>query len=85
MRAAFVAFESALQSPIRVKYRCHVDEGYDLPGSPTCEVWKKLYTVSLMSIGSTPDFSLTPQFPETQSVSAVNFADQSPTPVFSDT
>ena len=85
MRAAFVAFESALQSPVRVKYRRRVDEGYDLPGSPTYEVWRKLYTVSLTLIGNPPDVSSTPQFHETQSVSAVNFADLSPTPVFSDT
>ena len=85
MRAAFVAFEFALQSPARVKYRRRVDEGYDLPGSPTYEVWKKLYTVSLTSIGNPPDVSSTPQFHETQSVSAVNFAGQSPTPDFSDT
>ncbi|XP_044183850.1 uncharacterized protein LOC122964359 [Acropora millepora] len=83
--AAFVAFESALQSPVRVKYRRRVDEGYDLPGSPTYEVWKKLHTVSLTSIGNPPDVSSTPQIPETQSVSAVNFADESPTSVFSDT
>ena len=85
MRAAFVAFESALLSPVRVKYRRRVDEGYDLPGSPTYEVWKKLYTVSLMSIGNPPNVSSTPQSHETESVSAVNFADQSSTPVFSDT
>ena len=30
MRAAFMPFESALQSPVRVKYRRRVDEGYDL-------------------------------------------------------
>ena len=80
-----MAFESALQSPVRVMYRRRVDEGYDLPGSPTYEVWRKLYTVSLTLIGNPPDVSSTPQFHETQSVSAVNFADQSPTPVFSDT
>ena len=85
MRAAFVAFESALQSPVRVKFRCRIDEGYHFPGNPTCEVWKNLYTVSLTSIRNPPDVSSTPQFLETQSVSAVNFANQSPTPVFSDT
>lgn len=85
MRAAFVAFESALQSPVRVKYRRRVDEGYDLPGSPTYEVWKKLYTVSSTPDGNPPDVSSTSQFHNTQSVSAVNFAEQSPTPVFSDT
>lgn len=85
MTAAFVAFESALQRPVRVKYRRRIDEGYDLSGTPTYEVWKKLYTVSLMPIGNPPDVSSTPPFYETQSVSAVNFADQSPTPVFSDT
>ena len=85
MRAAFVAFESALQSSVRVKYRRHVDERYDLSGSSTYEVWKKLYTVSLTSIENPSDVSSTPQFHETQSVSAVNFTDQSPTPVFSDT
>ena len=85
MRAAFVAFESALQSPVRVKYRRRLDEGYDLPGNPTYEVWKTLYTVSLTLIGNPPDVSSTPQFHEIQSISAVNFVDESPTPVFSDT
>ena len=85
MRAACVAFESALQSPVRVKYRRRVDEGYNLPGSSTYEVWKKLYAVPLTPIGNPPDVSSTPQCHETQSVSAVNFADQSPKPVFSDT
>ena len=64
MRAAFAAFESAIQTPVRVKYRRRVDEGYDLPGSPTYEVWKKLYTVSSTPIGDPPDVSSTPQHPK---------------------
>lgn len=73
--AAFVAFESALQTPIRVKYRRRIDEGYDLPGSPTYEVWKKLYTVSLNPVANSPHVSSNPQFYGTQSVASVNDAD----------
>ena len=35
MSAAFLALESELQSPVRLKYRRRLNEGYDLPDSPT--------------------------------------------------
>ena len=34
MSAAFLVLESELQSPVRVKYRRRLNEGYDLPDSP---------------------------------------------------
>ncbi|XP_031550979.1 uncharacterized protein LOC116288350, partial [Actinia tenebrosa] len=40
------AFESNLKTPVKEKYRRRIEEGYDLPGSPTFKAWKSLYTLS---------------------------------------
>ena len=42
-RAAFDALESTLETPIKVKYRRRLEEGYDMPGSPLFKTWKKLF------------------------------------------
>ena len=46
---AFDALESVLETPVKVKYKRRLDEGYDLDGSPTFITWKKLRTAALFS------------------------------------
>lgn len=42
----FDALESVLETPVKVKYKRRLDEGYDLDGSPTFITWKKLHTAA---------------------------------------
>ena len=44
--SAFDALENSLSTPTRVKYRRHIQEGYNLPESPAYRAWKSLYRKS---------------------------------------
>ena len=43
---AFDALESVLKTPVKVKYKRRLDEGYNLDGSPTYQTWKTLLTAA---------------------------------------
>lgn len=45
-KSALQAVESVLETPVRVKYRRRIQEGYDLQGSPTFEAWKTLHVAA---------------------------------------
>ena len=44
MKNALDALESVLETPVKVRYRRWVEEGYNLDGRPTFQAWKKLHT-----------------------------------------
>lgn len=43
---AFDTLESVLKTPVKVKYKRRLDEGYNLDGSPTYQTWKTLVTAA---------------------------------------
>ncbi|XP_068749118.1 uncharacterized protein [Montipora capricornis] len=59
---AFDALESVLETPVKVKYKHSLDEGYDLDGSPTFITWKKLRTAAL-TVQSLPNELEIPEQP----------------------
>lgn len=43
-KTALEDYERHLEPQVRETYRRRMEEGYDLPGSPTFKTWKSLYT-----------------------------------------
>ena len=83
IKTAFDALESALQTPIKTKYRRRMNEKYDLSGSPTYEVWKKLFTGSITSgEDHSGVFSGTQLSPSTQDGQQLHHASPSLMPLF---
>jgi hypothetical protein len=53
-KLAFESLEQTFKTLVKNKYKRRVQEGYNLPGSPTYEAWKTLYNATVSTTISPP-------------------------------